>query len=830
MMKGLLNSMQCCDRGRLRLVILCAAAAGFAVPVSAQVPSDTLRARQQLEQQLGTQVTNAQVLERLRQSGMTRAQIRQRLRQAGYDPALADQYFDILERGGEPQRGAASADFIQALQRIGVSVGDSIPDDMLQLRRDSILLADSLRMLEGEPVELQVFGRNVFRGPGSQFEPLAFGPVDPDYRVGPGDELFLVLTGDVELAYTLNVSREGYVTIPDVGQVPVNGLSLAMLEDRLYDRLGRVYSGVRRGPDATTRFHVSLGRLRAIQVFVVGDVVDPGAKQLSSVSGVLEALHWAAGPTEVGSFRNIQVRRGSRLIATIDLYDYLLFGDASSDVRLEHGDRIFVPPVGPQVRVRGAVRRPAIYEVRPDREDMRDVLAFAGGLEPDAVIRRVQVDRILPPGQRSPSRYRVIRDVDVAALFDPAVPAPVEDGDVVHVLAIPDELRERVWITGAVNNPGIFEWTPGMQLEALIDRADGLAQTAYGPRLLIYRTDAADGTRSLLRTSAEPNQVTNVSLQDGDSVVVVSRTELANPGFVSIDGFVKEPGEYPFAQGMTLCDAILTAGGFIPGANIFEAEVSRAADPLIRTDTTAQSFRVAFGGVGPADAISGAGNWPPEAEELVLERGDRVFVRRAPGYAPMALVAVSGEVMYPGTYALTTRQERFTDVVQRAGWLTPEAYPGGARVVRDGTLVSVDLERAFSDPSNMNNLRLEPGDSIHVPAYDPTVAVTGAVMFSSRVHYRPGMSLSDYLSQAGGTTDIADTRRITVTYANGERAAIRRAVFGRRTPAVRPGSTIYVPVKPEDQREGFNLDQFLSRTLTILSTTVTLLIAIDRLN
>ena len=153
-----------------------------------------------MEQRLGTGVSHAEVIERLRQSGMTRAQIRQRLSQAGYDPALADRYFDVMERGGEPQRGSVPPDFLLALQRIGVSVGDSIPHDLLELRRDSILLADSLRLLEGEPVELQVFGRNVFRGPGAQFEPLAFGPVDPGYRIGPGDELFLVLTGDVELS------------------------------------------------------------------------------------------------------------------------------------------------------------------------------------------------------------------------------------------------------------------------------------------------------------------------------------------------------------------------------------------------------------------------------------------------------------------------------------------------------------------------------------------------------------------------------------------------------------------------------------------------------
>lgn len=816
------------------LLLLMGSAAGA---VSAQqrspAPRDTALLRQQMQQQLGMQVTQAELIERLRQSGMTRDQVRERLRQAGYDPALADQYYDVLERGGEPGRGDADQEFVRALQRIGIAIPGMPPIPTDSLGRplpDSLLMAPDT--VETEPGELQVFGREFFTRDSWQMmqPPETFGPVDRDYRLGPGDELFLVLTGDVELAYTLGVTREGYVIIPDVGQVSVNGLTLAQLEDQLYDRLGHVYSGVGRGASATTHFQVSLGRLRANQIFVVGDVVDPGAKQISSVGRVLNALQAAGGPTERGSFRRIEVRRGSQLVGSVDLYDYLLAGDASSDIRLEHGDRVFVPPAGPQAQVQGAVTRPAIYEIRPSEEGLADVLAFAGGLEANAVVRRVQIDRILPPDERTAGRYRVLRDADLIALFERNEFIPVRDGDVITVSAIPDDVvRDRLWLSGAVNNPGVFEWSPGMRLADLIDRADGLADPAYEPRLQVYRLDHSTGERSMLQAAAPGPGAPGPILADGDSVVVVSREELANPSYVSIDGFVKAPGEYGYAEGMTLRDLVLAADGFIPGANVAAAEVSRLTNPFERSDTTAHIVRISLGADTTDVGYLGAGEWPPGTSDIELRRGDRVIIRRAPGYEPLGQVAVTGEVVYPGAYVLGSRQERVVDVLNRAGWLTSEAHPAGIRVIRRGTIVAADIERALDDPSHSSNIRLEPGDSVHVSQYDPTVNVIGAVTFASRVLYREGSDLGYYLNQAGGTLDIAAEDRITVTYPNGQRAGIRELLWFDQAPEVLPGSTIFVPEKPEAERGGFNLDQFFTRALTIVSTVVTILVAVDRL-
>ncbi len=766
-------------------------------------------------------LTEAQILDRIRQSGLSREQARAKLQEAGYDQGLADRYFDILESGKDGGDNAASPEFVDALRQIGVA------ESGVQSNSDS---SSSALEPTAAPAQTQngtgVFGMDFFRrDPSSLGSTDAIGPVDRDYRLGPGDELFLILTGDVEQAYTLSVTREGFVIIPDVGQILVNNLTLEQLEDRLYSRLGAVYSGVQRGAGATTHFQISLGRLRSNQIFVVGDVVSPGAKQISSLGRVLHALYAAGGPTERGSFRRIEIRRGEKLVATFDLYDYLLRGDASNDIRLEHGDRVFVPPVGAQVTLKGVVKRPAIYEVKPGDEGLADVLAFAGGLQADAVMRRVQIDRILPPGERSEGRYRVLRDADLKALENGAF-IPVNDGDIVHIHTIPSLVRDRVWISGAVNNPGLFEWVAGNTVSNLIARADGLTDPVYKPRLQIYRLDPATGERSMLHASVDGG--VDPILADGDSVVVLSREQLRNPSVVSIEGFVKEGGSYAFAKGMTLRDLVLAAGGFTPGANVSEAEVSRLSNPFVRSDTTAHVFRVSLGMDTTEKGFLGAPDWAPSLSDVVLQPGDRIFIRRAPGYRPLEQVVVTGEVLYPGRYVLQDRNERVVDILTRAGGLTGEAYAAGIRISRRGTIVAADVERALRDPSHRSNISLEPGDSIHISTYDPTVTVMGAVAFSSRVLYRPGQSLDHYLSQAGGITENGDRKRITVSYTNGERAQMRKTLWVHRAPEVLPGSVILVPEKPERERTQFDWDRFLTRTLTVLGTLATVWVAVDR--
>lgn len=826
--------------------------AGLPRPVVGQ--QDTARARQLVEQRLGREITQEQILDNLRRSGLSRAQVRAQLQRLGYDPSLADQYFDILERDGEAPAGVGDDDFVRALRRIGVldpglaeargpdSLGAGLPDSLSAILTLDTLPLDSLTEDTLPPDSLPIFGKSLFSRRTTQFQPALMGPVDPSYRLGPGDEVVLILTGDVELAYDLAVTRDGSVVIPDVGQVFVAGLTLGQLEDRLYDRLGRVYSGVLRGPEATTHFSVSLGRLRANQVYVVGDAERPGAYQVSSVASVFHALHMAGGPAEEGSFRRIDVRRGERVVRTVDLYDYLVRGDASSDVRLEQGDIVFIPPAGMQVRVEGAVRRPAIYEVLPG-ETLRDVLRYAGGPDAAAFMRRVQIDRILPPIDRRPGVERVVIDVDVRELFlEEGARMPLVDGDRIQLFAVGDERRNVVTVMGQVRRPGAYEWTPGTTLWQVVDRADGLSETAYTARAHIYRLNESEGTRRLVRTpllTDEQGQPTrDVMLEDRDSVVIYSRETLRNPEVVAIEGEVKRPGNYPLSAGMTLEDLVLAAGGFTEAAYQLEADVARRMVGVERSDTTARMFRVglaAAGGDGEAgdNGAPASGDppyWPPSAAEFELQNGDRVFIRQSPGFEEPRTVTITGEVLLPGKYVLQTRQEQLVNLLSRAGGLTSEAYVDGFQLVRRGDFVATDVEEALQDTSSRYNLMLEDGDSLHVPRFDPTVRVYGAVAFGTRVLYRPGAGLGYYVDRAGGYTEEADKGRVTVTYQDGERAVVGRFLLWTRHPTPGPGSSIFVPEKPLSERQGFDWDRFLSRSLAVVSTMATLLIAINQLD
>src|SRR6266576_976635 len=422
------------------------------------------------------------IRQRLMESGLSADQIRSRLRASGYPENLLDPY---LGSGAVPagvQPGTAELSAIQALGFGPLGPTQQVDTGMIRWRGDT-LVAKSV-----------VFGVDVFRRSTTQFLPLLAGPVPPDYHLGPRDVLVLILTGDVELAYTLQVTREGFVFIPQVGQVFVSNLTLDQLRDVLYARLGRVYSGIKRGANATTRFNISVANVRVNQIFVVGEVAQPGAYQISSLGTVLTALYAAGGVTERANLRTVEVRRLGKSIATLDLYDYLLRGDTRNDVRLETGDVVFVGVHGRRVEMKGAVRRPATYELKPG-ETLANLLVAAGGFKPDASLRRVVIERILPQPERgaeATARARV--EVPLGPLSrhaggsrergavpsDPSVlPVNVpsfelEDGDVVVVDALPDEPEAYfVSITGMIQDPGRYPWRPGMTLRDLVRLARG---------------------------------------------------------------------------------------------------------------------------------------------------------------------------------------------------------------------------------------------------------------------------------------------------------------------------------------------------------------------
>lgn len=779
---------------------------------------DTAAARRLLDGRLpGQGNSQAEVVERLRRSGMSRSQARAGLERMGYDPGLADRYFDVLEGRLAAPDGEAPRSHLEALNALGVPAVAHA--DQLEIASPWADSAAAAAPRPGAGAGPELFGLELFRRFTTQFDAPLSGPVDPGYRLGAGDELSLILTGEVESSWAMEVTREGFVVIPDIGQLFVSGLTLTDLEDRLYDHLGRHYSGVRRSDDAPIRFHVGLRRLRTSAVYVIGEAVRPGAYQVSSVGTVLNALYLAGGPSGSASFRAIEVRRAGGVAATLDLYDYLLDGDTRADVRLEHGDVVFVPTTGARVTVEGAVRRPAIYELR-EGEGVADAIRYAGGLSSEASSHRTQIDRILAAGERRPGVDRVVVDVDAARLAAGEGVA-LKDGDVVRAFEVLSERRNRIVLTGEVNRPGVYEWSAGMTLGQLLARADGLAEHAYTSRTHVFRLNPKNGERHLLRVEEGAFDVT--PLMDRDSVVVYGMAELSNPRFVWIDGFVKSPGVYELARGMTVQDLVLAAGGFAQGAHTVEAELARMPNHADGSGATVS--RVRLGG-SPDPETPDVLRWAPSAQEVRLEHGDRVFIRKAADFEPIGTVQVTGEVLYPGAYALTDGTVRLSDILKRAGGPEPEAHVQGTQLVRAGRRVAADLGAALARPGSPSDIVLLESDSIFVPRLDETVLVRGAVGFETRVRYESGRGLDWYIERAGGWAQNADRGRTTVTQQNGARSTVKsRLLLPDSKPTPGPGSTVFVPAEPERPGGGINIGAVLTRVVAIASAVATVFIA-----
>ena len=448
----------------------------------------------------------AQLRQRLQDSGLSPAQVRTRLRSAGYPESLLDQVMGAASTDEVSRAGPDS--LIGAMRALGVV--DST--DATVLRRMMLSGAsgvgagaraadrDVAGAVEPRPSTetaynregTTLFGLDLFSQSTTLFDANAAGPVDASYRLGPGDQLVLILTGDVEQSYTLDVTREGFIVIPVVGQVAVASLSLGDLESVLRKRLAKVYSGL----GSTTRFSLSVAHLRSNQVFVVGDVKQPGSYRISSAGTALSALYAAGGPTERGSLRAIEIRRRGAPAQKFDVYNYLIRGDASGDARLENGDVLFVPTHGARVRVHGGVLRPATYELRAG-ETLDDLVTAAGGFTDDASRRTLRIERIVPPAQRTAEGSdRIALDVGVSAGGDGRALASVrlEAGDVVSVPRVSDRVRKRITIGGNVWQPGTQGVSGGETLSDAIRQAGGLKPDTYLGRVIISRL-RPDSTR-----------------------------------------------------------------------------------------------------------------------------------------------------------------------------------------------------------------------------------------------------------------------------------------------------------------------------------------------
>ncbi len=826
------------SRLSLRLCLGIALALGSAGLLAAQVPSgQPLPSPAEAQRMLNERPELAdQIRRRIGASGLTRQQVRARLRAAGYPENLLDNYLEGSDTTRVLSPGSDVLDAVRVLGIVSVEEADSlyILTDSAQAVRDS-LRADSLA---SEGLGLQVFGLSLFHRSTSLFIPALAGPVDVNYRLGPGDGLVLILTGDVELAHELTVTREGFVAIPQVGQLYVANLTLSELEDLLYARLGRVYSGVRRGTGATTRFSISVARLRAVQVFVAGDVARPGSFQLSAAGTAMTALYAAGGPTENGSFRRIEIRRAGQLADSLDLYDYLLRGDNRHDARLENGDVIFVPVRGTQVKLTGKVVRPAIYELAPD-ETLRDLIRAAGGFDAEALRRRVQVDRILPPAQRQPGgRDRVVIDLASDQFVDGFGPAfALAPGDSVSVFAVADRRRNVISVVGNVWTPGAVGHSPGMRLSEAIRLAGGPKPDVYLGQLLVSRLQD-DSTRLQLRSSFADStgRVTNdLILLEDDEITVFSRSAFRPLRYVVVTGAVRKPGRLPFREGMTLRDAILQLEGLTEDALLSEAEIARMPEDSQRTQgRVAQTLRVPLDSsyvfdrdpTGRYLGPPGRGAPVSGAQDVPLEPYDNVLIFRQPEWELQRTVVIEGQVRFPGRYALVTRTDRLVDLIERAGGLTKEAYPTGVRFFRSsdrGGRIGIDLPKALEDHSFRDNLILSGGDSIVIPEYIPVVYVRGAVNAPMSVTFVKGKGLDYYVNSAGGYHRDADRNRAYATQPNGKVESVDKNWWFLPDSKPQPlaGAEVFVPEKdPNDKKDWLGFAGALAQIVASLTAVV----------
>ena len=788
--------------------------------------------QQELQQLVGQELSEEEIVSRISSLGLSRADLRGRLEAMGYSQMLPtmDAYFDRIEGSVNPQSvtDRASNELVQALSEMGLITLDAQAD--FEFGADTLGIgADSLLLDEVQPDSiLRVFGRSLFENVTTQFQPMSFGPVDPGYLLGPGDQVQLFITGEIELAYNLDVTREGFVVIPDVGQISVNGLTLDDFRGVLYMRLASVYSGVQPGPEATTRFHVSLGRLRTNQVFLIGEVSLPGAYQMSPASTVFNALYSANGPSVEGSMRSIQVRRGGEITGELDVYDYLIKGDASEDFRLEQGDFIFVPLVGPQVSIEGDVRRPAIYEIK-DGEGLTELLEFSGGLSATAFSGKVQIDRILPVDQRLPGRERILVDVDLGSL-DSDQRIVLYDGDRVFIESVLEERVARVSLEGQVQRPGNYQLTQGMTIQDLIVRSGGLRRDAFGNIVHLERMQLEDSTYTLtqIQADADGRMNPNLLLQDFDRVRVFANTTLTSEASVYIGGEIKEPSTYDFRYGMTVSDLILLGEGFTANADPMSVEVIRRNDDMELSDRVSEVLNVYVpNGQIPTEIEFETLDQERQdgtshlASEVLLKPNDRVFVRRLQNRRYSQDIIVAGEILRPGAYSRLTRSEKVTDLIERTGGLTEQADLEGVRMTRNDLTLGLDFSAALENPSGPDNLFVMPGDSIFIPEYDPTVTIQGAVEFESRTRWVPGLGMGDYLDQAGGVREDGDRARTVVTYANNERRRTSKFLFIKSDPEIKPGSVITVPQKMQSGSD-FNLDQWLTRVMSLATVLVAL--------
>ena len=659
----------------------------------------------------------------------------------------------------------------------------------------------------------RVFGYDFFQNPKISFAPTINVPTPESYIINTGDELLVEVWGAAESSTTQKVDNQGNIILPMVGKVHVGGLNFVEAKARINTALRKIYAGISapEGSYAKVYTGVSIANIRTVKVNIIGEVEAPGTYSLSALSTVINALYASGGPTENGSFRNIQVVRGGKTIAHLDIYNFLLKGSQEGNINLNDQDVIIVPPYKNQVEVIGFVKREGIYEIK-EGEKLSSLVDYFGGFKSNAYKDIMVVERIV-------GAKREVKEVP----FSDAGKFAMQGGDKLLVHKLSDIYHNRISITGAVYQPGNYAYSEGMTVLDLIDKAAGVREEAYLNRAILFRSiDHVDKQRLNFSLKDLLEKKQTIALQPNDSLHIYGRDSLIAKPMVRIEGAVRKPQKFAYAKGLYPADLIIMAGGFIEGADQTQVQVARQLNDA-NFKTISKVYTVSLSKEG--------------GDSIALEPNDIVTVRYEKGYVPQQVVKIEGEVSFPGFYAILTKEERISSLIERSGGLAPYAYVEGATLVRkkdknekddkaqekqlkklkktdkDLTLietkeeentpeaseyrVGINLKKIMENKNSYQDLVLKDGDVLIIPSEKQTVEVKGLVLAPSLVRYEKGKSTRSYINSAGGFSDNAQKKSVYVVYANGDVKGTSRFLFFRSYPKVAPGALVIVPETPE---------------------------------
>ena len=758
---------------------------------------------------------------------------KQQLQQSGLSETQAEQL--------ALQRGLPSSELSKLRARLASTSGNNKNSSItskaisrvIENDTSELLPRDLLRYKEKE-TKNTVFGSELFDNPTPIFEPNLRIPTPKNYTLGPDDELVIDVFGYQEANYHLTVSPEGSINIPFVGIVPVVGITVEQATKRIRDKM--IHSGYASLSNEQTQLQVSVGKIRSIKVTVIGDAKKPGSYNISSLSTLFNALYAAGGPTEKGSFRQIELIRNNKVITKLDAYDFLLKGDQTNNVRLTDQDVIRIPPAKVQVSLLGEIKREGIFEVLPN-DNLQNIIDFSGGFTNEAYTASIQIKQVT-------DKERRIRDV-VKDKFNTYLPSK---GDSILVGKILNRYDNKVTISGAVYRPGTYELEKGVTLSKLIAKADGLKEDAFKERGVIVRTNDTDLTKKIIPFDVQAvvsKKVTDVPLQKNDEVIIGEAEAYKEKYTLTLEGEVKKPGIFPYFQGITLNDLLFLAEGVTDAAAINNIEIARR----VKSDDDARKNEMAT-----IIDVSAQKDLKLIGKEIELQPWDVVSVRRKKDYREQISVKVDGEVKYPGNYILASKDERVSDLLKRAGGLSQDAFIEAANLIRVNTSIQKDdnnkteekvkkiqqelkdtssslaesftkptikvglnLNKILSNPNGIDDILLQEGDVLSIPKQKNEIKVNGEVMVPSEVVFRKGASLTYYIDKAGGYTDNARERRVYVLYPNGDANRIKHYLFFKKYPRVTPGAEILVPKIPEKKGGGLSTAETIGLTSAVAS-------------